>query len=120
MRAIHIAGLLVLHAPGGNVNVFGILRINDDLIEKVVITAQVSQPAPIVSTIVGQEKTASAGTKVNMVGVLRVEIQTPDIASVRTHGGPLTGPKSGDGDHTNDQCYQQLTGNFPNRTRNHR
>ena len=101
MRAIHVAGLLILDAPGGNINVFGILRIDDDVIENIVIAAQMGQPRPIVSAIIGEEKTAGAGTQVNTVGILRVEIQTPDITSVRTQGGPLTGPEGGNGEHGN-------------------
>ena len=43
---------------------FGILRIDDDVIQNIVIAAQVGEPRPIVSAIVGQEKTAGAGTEV--------------------------------------------------------
>ncbi len=56
MRAIHIAGLLILNAPGGNIDVFGILRINGDVVENIVIATQVGQPRPVMPAIVGQEK----------------------------------------------------------------
>ncbi len=70
MRAIHVARLLVLDAPGGNINVFRILRIDGDVIENIVIAAQVGQARPIVSAIVRQEKRSRAGAQVDTVGIL--------------------------------------------------
>ena len=63
--AIHVTRLLVLDAPGGNINVFRILRIDGDVIENVVIATQVRQASPIVSAIVRQEQAAGAGAQVD-------------------------------------------------------
>ena len=73
VRTKHVAGLLVHYAPRRNVNVFGILRINDDVIENIVIAAQVGQARPIVSSVRGQEERSRAGAEVDTVGILRVE-----------------------------------------------
>src|SRR5439155_9799763 len=116
VRAIHVAGLLVLKAPSGNINVFGVLRIDGDVIQNVVIATQVSQAGPIVSGVIRKKETAGAGAQVDTVGILGVEIQTPDIASVGSQGSPLAGPKSSRRNQRNSYCNQCLARNRPNRT----
>ena len=109
VRAIHIAGLLVLDAPGGHIDVFGILRIDGDVIEHIVIAAQMRQARPVMPAIVRQEQCSGAGAEVDTIGILRVEIQTPNIAPVRPQGCPLAGPQRGSRDMANSQCNQCLT-----------
>ena len=95
------------YAPGRNVNVFGILRIDGDVIENIVVAAQVGQARPVVSPVRGQEKRSGAGPKIDAVGILRVVSQAPHVASVRTQRGPLTGPESDVTDSvSNSQCNQ--------------
>jgi hypothetical protein len=106
MRTIHIAGLLILHAPGRNKNVFGVLGIDGDVIEHIVIATEVRQPRPAVSAVGGYEESSGAGAEVNPIGILRVEIQTSDVATIRPQGSPLTGPEGSDGEHRNNQCNQ--------------
>ena len=72
MRTEHVAGLLVHYAPRRNVNVFGILGINGDVIENIVVAAQMGQARPVVSPVRGQEKRSGAGPEINAVGILRV------------------------------------------------
>src|SRR5579862_2780484 len=97
MRTVDISRLLIDYAPCGYVNVFRILRVNRDVIENVVVITQVSQARPVVSAVRRQEKCSRAGTKIDTVGILRVETQTPHVATVRTQRGPLTGPEGRDG-----------------------
>ncbi len=111
MRAVHISRLLIDYAPRGNVNVFRILRINGDVIKNVVVVPQMGQTRPVVSAVRRQEKRSGTGTKIDTVGILRVETQTPHVATIRTQRGPLTGPEGRDGQHRNSQCNQQFTRN---------
>src|SRR6202035_5767618 len=93
MRAVHISRLLIDYAPRGNVNVFRVLRINSDVIKNVVVVTQMGQTRPVVSPVGRQEKRSGAGSKTDTVGTLWVEAKAPNVASVRTQRGPLTGPE---------------------------
>ena len=52
MGAEQVACLLILYTPGRNEDVLGILRIDCDVIENIIVTAaQVSKPAPVAAAI---------------------------------------------------------------------
>src|ERR1700716_3214095 len=120
MRAVDIACLLVLNAPGRNVDVVGILGVNGNVIKNVVIAAEMRQPRPTMSPVGREEKSSGTAAEVNTVGIVRVRTQTPNVSSFRTQSGPLSGPKTGYRRHYNKQHNQWFTGNPQNRTRNHR
>src|SRR5260221_2325121 len=97
MRAVHISRLLIDYAPGGNVNVFRILWVDGDVIENIVVVPQMGQTRPVVSAVSRQEKRSGAGTKIVTVGILRVENQTPHVATIRSQRGAVTCSEGHDG-----------------------
>src|SRR5436853_7690196 len=81
--AENIADLLARYAPCGNVDVFGILRIDGDVVEHVIIATQTGKPRPIVSRIVRDKKLSGAGTQQEMVRIVRIISQAARVATVR-------------------------------------
>src|ERR1700730_18248506 len=93
--AENIACILVLHAPRRYKNCLGILRIESNVIEHIVIgRTEVSKTGPVVTAIFGLENHARAGAQKHPVRIMWIVGQAPDIAPVRAQNSPLTGPRN--------------------------
>src|ERR1700682_2177894 len=91
--AENIACILVLHAPRRYKNCLGVLRIESNVIEHIVIgRTEVSKTGPVVTAIFGLKNHACAGTQKHTVSIVGIVSQAPDIAPVRTQNSPLSGP----------------------------
>src|SRR3954466_11682867 len=91
--AENVADLLARYAPCGNVDVFGILRVDGDVIENVIIATQTGKPRPLVSRIVGGKKVPGAGAHQDMARVGRIISQAARVATVRPECLPGSGSK---------------------------
>src|SRR5208282_2947009 len=90
VSAENVAGTLILNAPGGNENGLGVVGIDRDVIEHVIVaTSQFGKPRPAMPTVLGDENHARAGTQENTVRLMRIISQTANVASIRTQNGPL-------------------------------
>src|SRR5579863_5368896 len=91
----NVAGALILHAPGGNKHGLGVVRIDGDVIEHIIIAAsQFGKSRPVMASIFGDENHACAGAQENTVRVVRIIGQTAYIASVGTQNRPLASPRT--------------------------
>ena len=95
MRAENVAGTLILNAPGGDENGLGVVRVDRNMIEHVVVaTSQFGKSRPVMASIFGDENHARAGTEENAVRVMGIIGQAADVASIRTQNSPLAGSRA--------------------------
>jgi hypothetical protein len=78
------ADLLARSAPRRHINTVGILRIDGDVVEHVIVAAQARQARPGASAIVRSKHLAGAGAEQDVIGIMRVVSQAARIAAVRT------------------------------------
>src|SRR4029077_12506549 len=70
MAAEYITSLLVLNAPCGNVNSLGVLRIESNVVENIIIaTSQVRKARPALAVIIRDEEGPSAVSQEDLVRI---------------------------------------------------
>ena len=85
--------MLVLYAPGRNEDVLGILRIDCDMIENIIVAAaQVSKPAPVAAAIGGRKNCSRAGSQKDVIRIVRIVAKAADVSTIRPQNRPLAGP----------------------------
>src|SRR5277367_1821615 len=86
----NIAGILILHAPGGDKHCLGILRINRDVIEHIIVaSAELGKASPVMAAIFRDKNHTGASAEENAVRVLRIISEAAYVAPIRTQNGPL-------------------------------
>src|SRR5580692_1076283 len=111
-RAEQVASLLVLDTPGGNEHDVRILRIDDNVIEHIVIAAsQMSKSRPTVTTIQRLKQASSAGSKKYVVEVTRIVSETAGVSAVRSKNFPLFGPQTFGRQSSEENSKQHKTPN---------
>src|SRR5579871_1639612 len=96
VRAEDVAGLLVLYTPRRDVHLVGILGVDREVVDDVIVTAaQMGKPGPAMAGIAGNEDLAGAGAEKKMIGVFRIVGEAANIASVRSESSPLASPRGG-------------------------
>jgi hypothetical protein len=92
--AKHVAGLLIFYAPSGDEHDVGILRVDNNVIQYIVVaSAEMRKSRPTVSGIERLKQASSAGAEENVIKVARIIREAAGVSTIRSQYFPLFGPR---------------------------
>src|SRR5581483_3248720 len=94
VRTVDFTSLLVFYTPYRHEHRVGILRIENDVVNYVVIAlTEMSETRPAMAAVFRLKDRPCTRAQKNVIRIARIRAQTTSISAVRSQNRPLTGPQ---------------------------